>query len=247
MLKKREVKKEDVSFVSNGNKLVGQLCYPSGVQNYPGILYLHGGGRSHKGRYDDWQEYLAIFGYASLSFNFRGVLPSEGDFEDGTLSHRLDDASAALEFLESRVADKSRIGLVGSSMGAHVACRLVEKYPNIKVLILQSAAAYSKEAEDLPLNEKFTEVIRREHSWRDPAAFESIINYKGHIMVIYGENDDVIPNGVKEMYKAAVKSGEDYIVLKNAFHRLLSPQTEEAVRARQELYDESLKFFVKNL
>lgn len=247
MLKKYEAKKEDVYFTSDGNRLVGQFYYPQDAQNYPVILFLHGGGRSNEGRYDGWQEYLAGFGYGSLSFNFRGVPPSGGVFEDGTLNHRLEDASAALEFLTNKIADKSRIGLVGSSMGAHVACRLVEKAPYIKVLVLQSAAAYSKEAEDAPLNDEFSQIIRRAASWKDSSVFESLRNYKGQIMIIYGENDDVIPDGVKDLYKAAIKNNKDYIIIKSAQHKLLSPQTEEAAKARKELYDASLKFFVKNL
>lgn len=229
-------------FYSDGNKLQGDLYHPLKTKKSPGILFLHGGKNLMTNRFEEWQKFLCVSGYASLSFHFRGAGKSEGRFEDGSLKNRLIDAFAAFEvFKKLDVIDANNIALEGSSMGAHIAIRLIEKIPSIKALILQSAAAYGIEAEDKNLNNSFKAVITKENNWFSSPIFKILKDYTGKVLIIYGELDNVIPLDVMRRYRASIKKG-NYVIIKSGKHTLLRPQNKEEIQARSELFKQSLRF-----
>jgi len=171
-----------------------------------------------------------IFGsksFSSFSFDVRGVGESEGDFEDGSLNNRLVDAENALQtFIATGKVDQKHLAVGGNSMGAHIVVRLIEKNPWVKAIMLGCAAAYGTEAEDKKLNKTFTEVLRKENSWQDSRVFPILKAYKGKILVLYGEEEVVIPREVqKKFVEIAQKKGEAYY-LANIGHKLLQPGTD---------------------
>jgi dipeptidyl aminopeptidase/acylaminoacyl peptidase len=238
---------ESTSFLSDGLKLMGFLTSPSDKKKFPGVLFIHGGGRYTENLYASWQAYLLERGYASFSFYCRGVGTSEGIFEDGSLTNRLKDAEAAYRcFISSGVVDQNRICVAGSSMGAHVAVRLIEQFPKIKAVFLQSAAAYSIKAESLRLNESFTNEIRNNNQYEKSPVFSILNQYTGALYVVYGEHDSVIPDAVKELYNRSIQRGE-YRILKHGTHKLLRPESALEFEAREELYSTSVNFLQKYL
>jgi len=82
-------------------------------------------------------------GYACLRFNFRGCgegpEKSEGKIEDTSLTGRIKDYLAALQFLQDtgRV-DMDRLGIIGSSFGGMVAIAAQEK-KRIKAMVTLSS------------------------------------------------------------------------------------------------------------
>lgn len=218
---------QPLTFKSDNLNLQGILHLPTSYQS--GVLFHHGGGESTSVRYAPFQSAKTDFGQsiASFAIDFRGCGQSEGEFEAGSLVNRLRDAEAALKvFIDKSKLPESNIYLWGSSMGGHLACRLVEKYPNIRGLILQSAAAYSSESETLPLNAKFTQVITQPNNWVDSLAFTALEHFTGKTLVIYGEHDTVIPQGVQQKYQTiALAHGGRSILIPNSTHTLLNPQT----------------------
>jgi dipeptidyl aminopeptidase/acylaminoacyl peptidase len=113
---------ERVSFDSEGYKLIGDLHLPPG-KNAPCIVSCHGLASSKDS--EKWLTFACRAedeGYAAFRFNFRGCGWgndwSEGDSEDTTLSNRIKDYKAALDFLENTgKVDFSRLGVIGSSLG----------------------------------------------------------------------------------------------------------------------------------
>ncbi|MCR4305618.1 MAG: alpha/beta fold hydrolase [Candidatus Daviesbacteria bacterium] len=240
------LKEKKVEFVSDGIKLSGTLYYPNEIKSSPGVLFLHGGGQSSKERFLQWQEHLSRLGICSLTFDFRGVGESEGQFADSSLKNRLIDSRAALNFLLSySLVDRNKIAIVGSSMGAYVAIRLSELGEAPKALILVSAAAYAKESEDKQMDVSFTQVIRTENSWCNSTCFLALKRYQNPVMVVYGSEDLVIPEGVKKRYKGLLKSQDIYLVMKNGQHTLLDPKKGLERKAFKQLLNESSKFLAR--
>ncbi len=64
-------------------------------------------------------------GFAYLRFSYRGCgdggEKSQGSFEETTLSGRIEDYRAAIDFVVTTAVDKNRLGVVGSSFGGTVA------------------------------------------------------------------------------------------------------------------------------
>jgi alpha/beta superfamily hydrolase len=77
-------------------------------------------------------------GFASLRFNYRGCGEgddkSEGDFEDTTLTERIKDYRAALDYLETTKVDQNRLGMIGSSFGGMIP--LAARDTRIKAMVI---------------------------------------------------------------------------------------------------------------
>ena len=193
---------------------------------------MHGGGRANCKHYEYLQKLFRQKGIASLVFDFMGCGESEGEFEDGTLNQRIKDAHNVISyFLERTNLRINEIYLWGSSLGGHVACRLLENH-YVKGVILQSAAAYGKQAENAKFNDEFTKAIRKPDNWTNSPAFKKLKNFSGNILVVYGENDLVIPKGVMDRYHQITdKNRGKFVVIKNGLHALLKPDSRKGQEA----------------
>lgn len=229
---------QKISFISEDNILIGNLY---GSNNKVGALILHGGGKAAKERFRELQEYLSNHGFTSLAFDFRGVGESQGTFEDGSLINRLKDAEAAFDEFKKYT---KKIVVIGCSMGGHIAARLTVTR-DVSGLILLYSAAYSQEAEDKPLNEEFTKILRKEDSWQNSPAFSAVKNYKGNVLVMYGENDTVIPKEVQNTYKETTKDKGRFVILPHASHLFLSPDTLDQ-ESKHQAFTEILSFCHQN-
>lgn len=241
---------KEIYFKSGENRLFGRLYVPDTYDR--GVVFLHGGGASTSIRYAYLQSECYKNNIVSFAFDFRGCGKSEGVFSEGSLLNRIIDTTNAVSyFLEETKLDNSHFYLWGASMGAHVACKLLNTISPYGV-ILQCAAAYGKEAESVPLDEEFTKIIRAPHSWENSLAFEMLTEYKGRKLIIYGEKDETIPDEVKARYRDChvLQIGglamTSYVELKGGGHRLLSPQNEEERKALVELARTGIEFILKD-
>ena len=112
---------EEVTFQSEGGvELAGTLLMPEGEAPHAAVVMLHGSGpegRSGPG-YRILSNHIARSGVAVLFYDKRGVGESGGDFSTAQYPDFVDDAVAAVEFLERRDdIDSSRIGLHTNSEG----------------------------------------------------------------------------------------------------------------------------------
>jgi len=201
-------------------EITGKLYY-SEKSNNPGILFLHGGGKSSKESFSFTQEILYNHGISSLAIDFCGVGESAGDFESGSLKNRLIDAKRAYDFLKKYAKS---IFICGYSMGGHTAVELTS-ICKIEGLVLVSAAAYSKEAESKLFNESFTEILHKKDSWANSPVFAVLKKFKKSILLIYSENDSIIPLGVIEKYTAAAGKFGELVNIKNGDHQLFNQDT----------------------
>jgi hypothetical protein len=209
----------------------------SNIQIRSDNLLLHGGDHADSTRYAKIQTIFAEHGIASLAFDFRGCGHSEGEFADSTLEHRLSDAAVVLQEFSTRTQlSDSQIYLWGSSMGAHITCRLLVIHPNIKGIILQSAATYSQRAEAVLLGNHFTHIIQLPDSWRDGLAFPAYAKYLGKKLVIYGQNDEVIPADILKEYQRLTPPAH-YHLLKGGVHSMLRP----TIPVQQGVWDTMVK------
>ena len=117
---------ERISFQSAGLKINGAIHLPPGMrpgEKRPAFMVLHGfGSNSSSSTCVLPCEMLAEWGYVALRFDFRGCGDSEGKRANTICLEQVEDARAAVSFLQTRPeVDPARIALVGSSFGAAVA------------------------------------------------------------------------------------------------------------------------------
>lgn len=201
---------ESVCFYSEGRKIVGNLHVP--FEGAPCVIALHGL-EGHK----DSDKWLAVAsrlyaeGYACLRFNFRGCgvgsEKSEGEFEDTSLTARIKDYKAALDFLErTGKVDTRRLGVIGSSFGGMVAIAARDK--RIKAMVTLATPCEIPWSEGLEFLVEEDEYIKLPSGRRlKKCFFEDLRRYDilrlvkeaPPILIIHGSSDELVP--VEQAYK----------------------------------------------
>ncbi len=264
-----------LSFEVQGQRLHGMLHLPqAGNAPHPCVLFLHGftGNALEPHRLFILQaRQLAAAGIAAFRFDFRGSGNSEGVFEDMTPSRELEDARAALRLLETRpdVIDRSRMGILGLSMGGMVSAL------TLGVETFKAACLWAPAAPKVLLNEMNTlEKIRGSFAAQfagvtfppgigfnvdrqvmdfggnpvSAAFFEDALQitpledckkHKGASLVVHGNADPVVPWTVGQEYANALNS--KLHLIDGALH------TFETIHHQQEAHAVTLEFFKQNL
>ena len=94
---------------------------------------LHGGSMHTKATYALYQTFVNQ-GFNTLRFNFRGVGNSEGVFDNG--EGELEDAAAALDWLQVENRNASSFWIAGFSFGAWIAMQLLMRRPELEGFVV---------------------------------------------------------------------------------------------------------------
>ena len=211
-----------VEFKVDRETLRGTMFVPSGKGPFPGVIFFHGRGSSRE-RYLPMAECLSKKGMLTLAFDFRGCGVSDGKFENQTYKMGVEDGRAALEFLLKQSLDKNRIGIQGTSFGGYVAGMILKdnRYLLVKSLVLRVPAAFSDQTVNVKGNVESGYFKRREN-WINSSAFSGLEKFRGALLVIKSEKDDLIPSDlIQKYYDVAVKARKrELFVHKNAGHSL---------------------------
>jgi hypothetical protein len=185
----------------------------------PDLFMLHGAGKSTRQRFDFMREKLLRKGLASLSFDLPGHGETGGDLSSSSLRERTEIANKII----SSYSNGEAISIVGNSMSGYTAVKLTEIY-EVENLILIVPAAYDKAAYELHFNETFSKCLRREKSYLDSDSWKILKNYKGNLLIISAESDEVIPREIIErlMSSSVNAKSRKLITVKNAPHGIMS-------------------------
>lgn len=207
----------DLSFTV-GEEVLSAHVITDDLGTRPRLLFLHGAGRSNKERARPLALELAGQGVSSFGFDFSGHGESSGELGRSSLAKRVQEAEGALGYL----ARDRPISLCASSMGAHIALELTLRVA-VENLFLFAPAIYSREAVDLPFDERFSSVIRQEGSWRDAAVLDALDEFTGNLFIFIGEDDEVIPRKIVEtiLRRAGKARRAEIQVFPRATHLLL--------------------------
>lgn len=154
------------------------------------VLLLHGGGRqTSSAGFFLLRKALIANGIGSTAFDFVGHGNTGGMLENSSLVDRVAQAQAVIA--EMKLGTKMP-ALIGFSMGAYVAIQLSALLP-VRRLGLLIPAVYHPDAMDLPFGPQFSACIRQPESWQNSDAFELMKGFRGQLLVVSAEKDQVIP------------------------------------------------------
>lgn len=189
-----------VTFSVNQMIIHGNFLMPR--RGLPCIVLCHGlEGYKDSHKWSVFANRFAEAGFATLRFNFRGCGDgsdkSDGDFEDSTLTSRIEDFQAALDFVSSQEIDTKRIGAVGSSLGGAVVVAAADLRVQAMVLLATPAALRLDERQavgdfvELPSGRKLRRGYSEDAEQYDlPAALNT---QSGPVLVIHGGRDQLVP------------------------------------------------------
>lgn len=219
----------------------GDLIVPA--PSAPCILMSHGFEASKDGaKWSFLTPKLVEHGYAVLKFNYRGCgYPpdaSDGLFEDTTLSARIADYRAALDFLQSTGVDTDRIAVVGSSFGGEIP--VAAQDPRVKTYVLLATPSRPQAITDeqlaecratgyvaLPSGKKLKQVY-----FEDGVKYnlcDAVAGLARPILIIHGSLDDDVPvEQARELFTHA-HSPKMLEIIPGAQHVLRRPEDMERI------------------
>lgn len=196
--------------------MFGNLHLPQ--EGAPGVLMSHGLESSKDG--DKWlvlSPRLYDAGFASLRFSYRGCgegeEKSQGEFEDTTLTGRVSDYKAAIDFLYQARINNTRLGVIGSSFGGTVA--LAARDDRIRAIVTLATPFSFPSLSELELRHSQDEgyIELGSGSRLKMGFFEDLTKYsigdeikRIHcpLLIIHGTLDDTVPvEQAYELYKYA--------------------------------------------
>jgi len=214
---------EKVFFRSEGKKISGVLHLPE--KKKPRCVIASHGLLSSKEseKYIALGERLSEEGMAMLRFDFRGSGESEGGEEDNTVSGKILDLGAALDFIRSYAGVGKRTGLVGSSLGGYVSLIHASMDQKIRAAAVWATPFHlenlrsNKGAEDYPLpGEAFFEDLPRHR-------LLPLLPRVSNVLVIHGEKDELVPVGQAWEIFQGLGAPKEIHILEGADHRLTEP------------------------
>lgn len=228
----------------NGKSIYGVICKPSTKGKHGVAIISHGfNGTHHFGK--DYFKTLNDLGYAVYTFDFPcGSVNSQSD--NNTMNMSISDEKEALKeivayFQKQKNIDRSKIVLCGESQGGLVsalaASELKKQISNLVLIypalcIPDNWNSRYPTVEDIPevseiwgvkLGKKFMLDIR------PMKPFETIGNYKGHVLIVHGTDDKVVPLDYSKRAQQTYNNATLKIIERaghgfNPFERTLSNQ-----------------------
>jgi esterase/lipase len=241
-----EINRKNISFISEGQKVRGTLFRPTRIKGkIPAVIFFHGMTSSEK-RYIPIAEKLSKKGICAMTISIRGHGDSDGNFKKLKVPNGVKDGLNAYDFLSKQsFVDKNKIGLLGSSVGAVIAC-MVSKRRKVKTLILKAPAIYTNKMMTLTYPqtmEREDEIFKEIRNINTTPAIKAVSEFKGSLLAILSENDNVIPPKMQEQYLVNAKNTvkRKKIIIKGADHSLIKEKW------RKKFIDEMEKWFINTL
>src|SRR4051795_11551791 len=222
---------EAIAIAVDGQRIAGTVVAP-GTLN-PGVLFVHGWGGSQE-NYLARARQIAALGCVCLTFNLRGHAETEPQHVTVTREENLRDLVAAYDVLARQpLIDKEAIAVVGSSYGGYLAAILTALRP-VRWLALRVPALYKDEDWALPkqqLKKYGLAAYRRlAISPDENRALGACAAFRGDVLIIESEHDDIIPHPVIANYMAAFEKAYSvtYRVIEGADHGLSEESWQQA-------------------
>jgi uncharacterized protein len=223
---------ESIEIGVDEERIAGTFITPGTL--LPGVLFVHGWGGSQQ-QYLARAKAVAALGCICLTFNLRGHVETRREFETVSRSSNLRDVVAAYDLLaKRRHVDASSIAVVGSSYGGYLASILTTMRP-VRWLALRAPALYMDSGWELPK----LQLAKAQDlpNWRrtlvradDNRALQACHSFRGDMLVIESEFDNIIPASVITSYRQAATQTRSltYRCLKGADHGLTGEADQKA-------------------
>jgi dipeptidyl aminopeptidase/acylaminoacyl peptidase len=208
----------------------GMLHRPPGfssAQRYPAVVMCHGftGSRVEPHRiFVKTARQLASQGIVTVRCDFWGSGESDGEFVDVTPETEIEDALAIIEWLRAQAGiDRTRLGLLGFSLGGLVASCTAARAEQIKALCLWGATAHMGRRMRERTTPEATSFLE-EHGYVDLSGnqvgraffdvalktdpLKEVKKFSGAALVVHGTEDVSVPVSEAYEYIDALKKRE---------------------------------------
>lgn len=200
------------------------------IEPLPALIFVHGWKSNQQGNLKRAIE-ISKLGFICLTLDLRGHGESDGKIDQYSCKDHLEDVKAAYDYLVKLPdVDKNQIGIIGSSYGGNLAA-IATNSLQFKWLVLRVPALYVDKYFDIPTEsligkKEEGEAFKSSNSTtKESSALKGVANFKGKILIVESEKDNIIPHAVIENYiKFAPKNNLTYKIMQAAEHSLETPE-----------------------
>jgi pimeloyl-ACP methyl ester carboxylesterase len=221
-----------IEIAVDGSHIAGTIIAPG--TTIPGVLCVHGWGGSQQ-QYLERAREIAALGCVSLTFDLRGHAHTQPQQDTVSREDNLRDILAAYDELGSHPAvDASAIAVAGSSYGGYLAAILTTLRP-VRWLALRVPALYKDAEWEVPKKQLHKDAdlhaYRRRHvRAQDNRALKACAAFKGDVLIVESQHDDIVPHRTIENYVEACTHAHSltYRVIEDADHGLTEVSAQRA-------------------
>lgn len=214
---------EKIRYWSSEGMEIPALYYkPEGVENFPALIWIHGGPTGQ--HLNLWNVFIQLFllkGIAVLAPNIRGSSGYGRDFENMVYHDwgggDLEDIAHAVKYLKRESgADPDKIIVGGGSYGGYLTMMAVSKYPDLWAAGINIMGPvnletlYNKSASWMKpiLREKYGFLPPEEDPdyYKERSPLNFIEDVKCPLLLLYGKNDPRVPVDEMEQLKEKLRS-----------------------------------------
>jgi pimeloyl-ACP methyl ester carboxylesterase len=215
-----------------GGHIAGTIIAPA--TTIPGVLCVHGWGGSQQ-QYLARAREIAALGCVSLTFDLRGHARTDSQQSSVSREDNLQDVLAAYDELAHHPAvDADSIAVVGSSYGGYLGAILTTLRP-VRWLALRVPALYHDAGWDTPKKQLHNETDLHAYRRRivhpnENRALAACAKFKGDVLVVESEHDDIVPHRTIENYVEACTHAHSltYRAIPGADHGLTHASAQRA-------------------
>jgi len=215
--------------------IAGTLLAPPPAM--PGVLFVHGWGGSQAQDLERARAAAAV-GCVCMTFDLRGHAQYRERAGIVTREDNLRDLVAAYDFLAGlRMVDRASISVVGSSYGGYLAA-ILTTVREVRWLALRAPALYKdadwgKPKRALHADPDLPAFRRRVVAPQENRALAACARFRGDVLIVESEHDEVVPHAVAANYVAAFTQAHSLTsrVIQDADHGLSSDEAGKAYSA----------------
>jgi uncharacterized protein len=225
---------DTVEIAVDGQQIAGTLVGPDTL--VPAVLLVHGWDGSQD-QYIARAHEIASLGCICLTFDLRGHVRHQNERQRVTREDNLRDVLAAYDVLVAhRSVDPGAVAIVGSSYGGYLAAIVTALRP-VRWLGLRVPALYEDSDWDTPKAELNREALnayrRRELAPDANRALAACAAFRGDVLIVESEHDDLVPHAAIQNYKNALAQAQSvtYRVIADADHALTDKSWQQSYTA----------------
>ena len=212
-------------FITTVDNVKIQTWYHPPQPGKPMVLYYHGNSYNLEQRRAKFRE-LIDMGFGLIVPAWRGFGASEGS---PTKEGIYNDARAAIAFLKSNGYNTSDTIVIGESLGSGVAVQMATEEEFRGLLLITPYTSISDRAQEIHWYMPVRALIKDNFS-----SIDKIHAIKAPILIVHGDQDDVIPHKHAEKLYRAINAKKEIIIYPGKAHNNLD---------NNEVFKEMKRFF----